>query len=335
MERAAPYVSSSLRAWVEALHREGLTSPVYKPALLLIVLDQIDAGRVDPGHIPLDSRIANEFDALLVKAGVHANPGMVWRPFFHLGTTVRGERPMWTLHHADGTPWPVTGADAPSSLTGLKRQVAFASFAPRLASPLRTEAGRVGVRELIYDLLTQHRHADAHALLAAHDREWREVNDSISLIREASERPFALHVERPRVELSARTMRSRDRGFRMVVLPEYEHRCAACELRIQWGSFHEAEAAHIVPVEADGADDVRNALALCRTHHWAFDLGLWTVGNDRLIRVVEGDVDDDLTALQALRGKALRTPSAPASAPHAEAFAYHREHRYKGTPRAA
>lgn len=335
MERASPYVSSGVRAWVDALHREGLTSPVYKPALLLIVLDRIDAGRVDPGHVPLDDRTVRAFDALLVKAGVEAKPGMVWRPFFHLGTSTPSGPPMWTLHHADGTPWRVTNADAPSSLAGLKRKVAFASFAPALASPIRQEAGRSGVREMLYDLLAQHRHPDARRLLEAHDREWQEVGDSISVIKEAGERPFALHVERPRVELSERVLRARDRGFRLVVLPAYEHRCAACALRIQWGTLHEAEAAHIVPVAEDGADDVRNALALCRTHHWAFDLGLWTVDNDRRIQVVEGEVGDDLAALQALHGKAILAPRAPASAPHPTAFAYHRERRYKGTFRVA
>ncbi len=335
MERAAPYVSSGVRAWVEALRVEGLSSPVYKPALLLLVLDRIDAGRIDPGHVPLDDRIVNEFDALLVKAGIPSKMRMVWRPFFHLGTRTPRGAPMWTLHGLDGAPWPVTNEDAPTSLSDLKRRVAFASFAPALATPIRGESGRTAVRALIYDMLEQHRHPDARKLLEAHDREWQEVDSSISFIKEASERPFVLHVERPRVELSERMLRSRDRGFRLVVLPEYEHRCAACELRIQWGSLHEAEAAHIVPVAEDGPDDVRNALALCRTHHWAFDLGLWTVGNDRRIEVVEGEVGDDVAALQALRGKPVLVPRASASAPHAAAFAYHREHRYKGSKRAA
>lgn len=335
MERASPYVSSGVRPWVEALHREGLTSPVYKPALLLLVLDRIDAGRVDPAHVPLDDGLAGDFDALLLKAGVRARPGKVWQPFFHLGTRTPGGAAMWTLHHPDGTPWDARSAEAPSSLTGLKRRVAFAAFAPALASPLRREASRVEVRDLLYDLLAQHRHLDAQRLLEAHDREWQEVTRSVTLVREASDRPFALHVERPRVELSERTLRARDRGFRLAVLPQYEHRCAACELRIQWGTLHEAEAAHIVPVAEDGADDLRNALSLCRTHHWAFDLGLWTVGRDRRIAVVDGDLGDDLTALQPLRGKALLAPFSAGAAPHESAFAYHRERRFRGGPRAA
>lgn len=109
----------------------------------------------------------------------------------------------------------------------------------------------------------------------------------------------------------------------------------ACELRLQWATLHEAEAAHIVPVSEDGPDDVRNAIALCRTHHWAFDLGLWTVGNDQRIEVVEGDIGDDVAALQALRGKRILAPGARASTPDPRAFAYHRERRYKGGPRAA
>jgi putative restriction endonuclease len=39
----------------------------------------------------------------------------------------------------------------------------------------------------------------------------------------------------------------------------------------------EVEAAHIVPHSAHGKDDILNGLALCRLHHWAFDVGWFTL----------------------------------------------------------
>jgi len=45
---------------------------------------------------------------------------------------------------------------------------------------------------------------------------------------------------------------------------------------LQW----EVEAAHIVPYSSNGKDDIWNGLALCRLHHWAFDVGWFTLKDD-------------------------------------------------------
>ncbi len=67
----------------------------------------------------------------------------------------------------------------------------------------------------------------------------------------------------------------RNRGFRQAVIESYDFKCAVCGMKIyspntlQW----EVEAAHIVPHSSNGKDDILNGLALCRLHHWAFDVG--------------------------------------------------------------
>src|SRR5437899_8513137 len=80
---------------------------------------------------------------------------------------------------------------------------------------------------------------------------------------------------------TVRTIREtalRMRGFRQAVIEVYAFRCAACGLKINspdslcW----EVEAAHIVPHGSFGRDDIFNGIALCRFHHWAFDVG-WFV----------------------------------------------------------
>lgn len=326
MERPSPYVANSLTAWLDALRVEPKTSLVYKPALLLVVVDAIESGSVDPSRVVLDERLTRAFHALLTRAGLRAQKGVVWKPFFFLGTTARGRRPIWTLHDASGAPLTITHAEEPGSVPALQRRVAYASFAPELAAPLRQSLGRVGVRALLYDSLELRQHPDALNLLHAHDRDWSEVEEVASEVREALDRPFRLHVQRPLVELSERTLRIRDRGFRHIVIPQYKHRCAACDLRLRCGSLYEAEAAHIVPVSADGDDDVRNALSLCRTHHWAFDHGLWTVNDDRRIAVVDAAEREGIDAegLRTMHGRELRAPDSPRSAPHSDALAWHR-----------
>jgi len=71
----------------------------------------------------------------------------------------------------------------------------------------------------------------------------------------------------------------RDRAFRQAVLEAYSYRCAVCGMKIyspntlQW----EVEATHIVPRSSNGKDDILNGIALCRLHHWAFDVGWFTL----------------------------------------------------------
>ena len=55
------------------------------------------------------------------------------------------------------------------------------------------------------------------------------------------------------------------------------------------------EAAHIIPVENKGNDDVRNGIPLCPTHHTAFDNFLFTINpTDNSIIYKEGLTCEDL-----------------------------------------
>jgi hypothetical protein len=74
----------------------------------------------------------------------------------------------------------------------------------------------------------------------------------------------------------------RARGFRQAVIEAYDFRCAVCGMKVQspdalsW----EVEAAHIVPHSSMGKDDIWNGLSLCHFHHWAFDVGWFSIKDD-------------------------------------------------------
>lgn len=79
------------------------------------------------------------------------------------------------------------------------------------------------------------------------------------------------------VEVSS-TRIARSRAFQQRVTALYNFRCAVCGHGfVNSQGFSEIEAAHIVPRGLQGADDARNGLALCRSHHWAFDRGLFGI----------------------------------------------------------
>jgi hypothetical protein len=71
----------------------------------------------------------------------------------------------------------------------------------------------------------------------------------------------------------------RSRGFRQAVIETYDCRCCVCGLKIKSPDtlYWEVEAAHIVPHTQNGKDDIWNGVALCHLHHWAFDVGWFTL----------------------------------------------------------
>jgi HNH endonuclease len=76
-----------------------------------------------------------------------------------------------------------------------------------------------------------------------------------------------------------REAKLRHRAFKLAVREAYDFKCAVCGMKIyspntlQW----EVEAVHIVPHSKNGKDDLLNGLALCHLHHWAFDVGWFTL----------------------------------------------------------
>ena len=79
----------------------------------------------------------------------------------------------------------------------------------------------------------------------------------------------------------------RARGFRQAVIEAYGYRCSVCGLKMMSPNAlaWEVEAAHIVPNRMRGRDDAWNGLALCHIHHWAFDVGWFTLRTDYTIEV--------------------------------------------------
>jgi hypothetical protein len=129
-------------------------------------------------------------------------------------------------------------------------------------------------------------------------------------------------------EIVSRTVEApkRDAAFREVVLGEYKFTCAVCELKFRLDNLVEATAAHIVPKRKSGTDDPRNGLALCRTHHWAFDAGVFSLNDSCQVLPSEAirRADTKNFRLEDLRGKSILLPQNESARPHPEALEWHR-----------
>jgi putative restriction endonuclease len=75
--------------------------------------------------------------------------------------------------------------------------------------------------------------------------------------------------------------RTRDAKLRMAVLPHYGPGCALSRLRLPaMNGREEVEVCHLRALEYGGSDEIRNAMPMARTVHWAFDNGLIGLEND-------------------------------------------------------
>lgn len=144
--------------------------------------------------------------------------------------------------------------------------------------------------------------------------------------------PFQIGEKRVRYVASRA---ARDKAFQRIVLEEYRNQCAVCQsifvLREMDRSYVEAQAAHIVSVEALGPDDPRNGLSLCRRHHWAFDNGFFCVTDSLEVRVsaAVGRAIRQRFDLEEYDTHPLVPPAHVSCQPSLEALAWHRREVFK------
>lgn len=132
-----------------------------------------------------------------------------------------------------------------------------------------------------------------------------------------------------------RDFKLRMRGFRQAIIEAYDFKCAVCGLklispRFQW----EVEAAHIVPYSSNGKDDIWNGLALCRLHHWAFDVGWFSLKDNFEIlisRYIEnippemGKMHNYNIVHELISNKKISLPKENRIYPHKNSIKWHRE----------
>jgi len=122
--------------------------------------------------------------------------------------------------------------------------------------------------------------------------------------------------------------RRRDPLFRDNVLRAYEYRCAFSGFRAALsGSYFGCEAAHIQWHSHDGPDAVSNGIALEPTIHKLFDVGAWSLTDDRRIIVSAHFTGTDSTVarIRGRHGQRLRSPLPGEPHIDSEFIRWHRE----------
>ncbi|HVF41530.1 MAG TPA: Uma2 family endonuclease [Pyrinomonadaceae bacterium] len=146
-----------------------------------------------------------------------------------------------------------------------------------------------------------------------------------SLIDESCEgNPTLLgNVERKSVRT---VVRPRNAAFRIAIKKLYGYRCAICGISLHDPHGQSAvESAHIYPKYLDGSDDFRNGVCLCPMHHWAFDAGWLSIGDDYAV-LIHQDLPptQDYSFIRDYAGQQIRLPVREEFKPHP---LFLREHR--------
>ena len=150
-----------------------------------------------------------------------------------------------------------------------------------------------------------------------------------NLAREKSELKTAL-TEDPvltedDVEYTEQRRRLRGTAFTELVREAYEYQCAICgAYRESPGGQPEVEAAHIYPKSKDGRDDLRNGIALCKLHHWAFDVGWLSLSDNYEILVADAPDSTGYHEFKQHEGDQITVPNDESAQPHR---IYLHEHR--------
>lgn len=120
--------------------------------------------------------------------------------------------------------------------------------------------------------------------------------------------------------------RARDSAFARLVRDAYESRCIFCGSQRETPKGNpEAEAAHIYPKEEGGSDDVRNGVAVCKLHHWAFDTGWLSISDEYEVLVKEEPQRHGYDEFKELGGNNIRLPEEEDVKPHPMFLEKHRQ----------
>lgn len=162
-------------------------------------------------------------------------------------------------------------------------------------------------------------------------KKFNEFKRGFSSVASTPQKPFSLFDKRPIKTVTSRSI-GRSAAFRHHVLSAYDNQCCLCsDSLVDLSGVHETEAAHIVSKRLHGSDDVRNGLALCRKHHWAYDRGLFGINSDYSIVVPDKVAAiSDNQSLARYHHSSMKVPrSAPA--PDISALEWHLEHILSGS----
>lgn len=152
----------------------------------------------------------------------------------------------------------------------------------------------------------------------------KEIEQQEESIRQAIESSPELTETEP--QYNDTQQRARNSAFRGLIREGYQNTCAVCGSRRDSPTgTPEVEAAHIYPKSEAGKDDIRNGVALCQLHHWAFGSGWVSLSHNHTVMIAHARYKNGYHKMKQLEGRSLHLPQNESKHPHPMFLREHRE----------
>ena len=311
--------TNTLQKYVQKMERLRIDrahgAAPHQPLLLLTVIELIEQGQIPENKIYLTPDLVETFLKYWTKVVTDRKPDLAL-PFYHLQN-----RGFWHLHPNAGYEKVLNVASRIRPVSRLREVVAYASLDEDFYVLLTVPHDREVLRQTLIRTYFADFKQEIESLIAE-DQQIEEYRQS--LLQRVDRTFSSLELLAPiEAENPIRTA-----GFRQAIMRIYDYTCTICRLRIiTMDGESVTEAAHIIPFEVSGNNDVRNGISLCQLHHWAFDRGLISLDKNYKVIVSEFMIEHGPTEwlLTTLRGKTILFPEDEELYPAQEALAWHRE----------
>jgi putative restriction endonuclease len=281
----------------------------YKPILLLVVIDLIAQGLIKENKILVSDNLIEIFDKYWSALGKSAYKGGLTYPFFHLKNDG-----FWHLEFQRGFE-----GSRPRTVNQLKKYVQYASLDDNLFNFLQNQFTRQTIVDVLVEVWFSDKYSNLENILQLDQDFQEQIHEELGSV-----------VEQDDAEPKAVLKKSYIRNplFRKTVVFLYGYRCAFCELKILQSSNQViVDGAHIKPFAKFFDDKIDNGISFCKNHHWAFDQGLFSIGDEYKILISKRFQEESPFAksMKEFEDKKLLLPDYEAYFPRLEAVQWHRE----------
>lgn len=286
----------------------------YKPILLLSVIDLIARGIITTNEIPVSDELIQTFERYWNVIGSPSYKGGLHYPFLHLQN-----EGFWYLKFK-----PKFNGLQPKTINKLKEAVEYAYLENELFNFLQDEFCR---KELIDALVTaffSDNENDIEAILQINQTFQDDAVEIEKLIETGN-----LETN-PRWSLKRAVIRNA--FFRKAIVHVYDYRCAFCGLKVtKKVNQNIVDDAHIKPFSQFYDNKIRNGIALCKNHHWAFDRG-WFAVDEQYKIIVSNDLEEaspHTKPMKDFHGETILLPNTEQLFPELEALHWHRQNIFQ------
>lgn len=306
----------------------------HKPILLLSVLHEYAAGRLNGRQIAITPELTHTFGSYWSALVTTAHEKRFALPFYHLANE-KGD--WWRLQPVPGCELWLQNAGSMRTFANLSAAVAYAELDASLAVLLMQPETRQVLRQ---ELLATY-FPGQKAPNIADDSEGYVQGLASEIVSESQAEYQTAISELKATAKNAKTkldpekyeveVYNRGAVFRREILKLYRETCCVSGLRVAATfSITLVDACHIKPFAVSFDNTLTNGIALCPNLHRAFDRGLLAVDENYQVLLAGAFTENaaSLYQLRQLAGVALALP--PQHLPALEAFAWHRQHVFQG-----